>query len=495
MGLGNRVGDQLRVQLRRARVVLPVLGRLYVLLGATMLVPLAISIVDGFEDTGAFVASIGVSVAVGLALWLPFGHSDGDVTRRDGFVVATFAWLGAGVLGGLPYVFSGTTAPVNALFEAISGFTTTGATTLPDVESLSRAILLWRSLTHWLGGLGIVVLAVAVLPFLGVAGFQLFAAEAPALESDRLRPRIGQTARMLWGTYVAVSAAEFLLLLLGGMGWFDSLTHTFGTIATGGFSTRNTSVSYYANPYFEVVITIFMYLSGLPFALHYRAFRNPKIYWTRPQFRLYTGILVGATVVVAANCMLGGVYDNLWDSGRHAAFQVVSIMTTTGFASADFEKWPELSRYVLFALMFVGGCAGSTGGAIKVLRVLILGKLAFRELFFLAHPRAIRPITLMGQMLGKDVLGGVTNLFALYVVIFAVATGLFIGVGIDTETALSVSAATLGNVGPGFGKVGPMDNYEHLPAVVKLVSSLLMLLGRLEIFTIAALLTPEFWRR
>ena len=383
----------------------------------------------------------------------------------------------------------------DAFFETISGFTTTGATILTDIEAVPSGILFWRSFTHWLGGMGIILLSLAILPFLGVGGMQLFKAEVPGPVADKLTPRVTQTAKILWAVYILLSVAETALLMLGGLNLFDALCQTFGTMATGGFSTKNASIAAFPSPFVQWVIIVFMFLAGANFALHYRfAFRGWKIYRDDREFLVYVTIIgLASALIYVANT---GVWHDLGEPAiRDTIFQVVSIQTTTGFITADYEQWPMFSQLVLFLLMFVGGSAGSTGGGIKVLRIYLLLKFVLAEFSRLLHPHAIIPVRVRQQTIPRDVVMNVLGFFVLYILIFAVGTLLIAAMGYDVATSFGAVAATLGNVGPGLGEVGAIDNYAHFPPIGKWILSFFMLLGRLELYTVLILFVPAYWRR
>lgn len=482
----------------RLALVFHLLGRLLLGLTLLLLLPLALALATGGPDALAFGASALATGVTGglLVLAAPFGKGE-ELGHREGFAVVTLAWIFAAAFGGLPfYLFGATPTYTDAYFEAMSGFTTTGATVITRVEELPTATVLWRSFSQWVGGLGIIVLGLAILPALGVGGMQLYKAEAPGPVVDRLAPRIRETARLLWRVYVLISAAEFALLLLGGMSWLDALAHAFTTMATGGFSTRDASIGAYGSAYLDGVITVFMFLAGASFALHYQALRgNLRAYRRSPEFLLYAIVLAGATGLLVLALWLAGTYGSLPEALRHASFQVVSLATTTGYATADYEAWPPFAQGLLFLLMVLGGCAGSTAGAIKYIRVLLLAKRAYAQLFKLVHPRAVVVIRLGERQVPEEVLIGVQTFFLLYLSAFALATLAATAFGIDLYSSIGAVAATLGNVGPGFGAVGPAETYAPLPLPVKWILSTCMLLGRLEIFTVLVLLMPAIWRK
>jgi trk system potassium uptake protein TrkH len=354
---------------------------------------------------------------------------------------------------------------------------------------------MWRSLTHWLGGMGIIVLALAILPFLGVGGMQLYKSEVPGPTPDKLKPRIKDTAMLLWKVYVLLTAVQTVLLMFGGMDLFEALCHTFGTMATGGFSTKNASIAFYDSVYIQTVITVFMLIAGANFTLHYHLLRGrPMVFWKDPEFRFYIGVFALFTALSTAS-VLGVNYDSLSEAVRYCSFQVASIMTTTGYATADYELWTPLPQALLLMLMFLGGSAGSTGGGMKCMRIILLMKHTSRELFRLVHPRAVTSIKLGGKTVSPDVMASVWGFFLLYLGLFIVSSFIMAALGVDVVTSFASVAACIGNIGPGLGGVGPTDNYAHIPWLGKWLLIFCMLLGRLEIYTVIILLVPEFWRK
>ena len=453
---------------------------------------------EGPSDLGVLAVSLAAGLAVsGLLFYLGRNGKASDLGPREAFVVVSLSWVLCSAIGALPFYLNGSVPTyTDAYFEAMSGFTTTGASVLTDIQSNPRGILFWRSLTHWLGGMGIIVLSLAILPFLGVGGMQLFKAEVPGPVPEKLTPRIQQTAVVLWAVYVLMSAAETILLMFAGMDLFDALTHTFGTMATGGFSPRNLSVGYYQSPAVDWIITAFMFLAGANFTLHYFALRGKlSVFWKDDEFRFYTWVTLFSTLTITAALMLGNHYASIGQAVRYSAFQVVSILTTTGFVTADFEKWPAYTQLLLVVLMFVGGCAGSTGGGMKNIRVLLLGKQAAIELKRLLHPRAVLVPRVGGKVVERDAVSSVGVFFVVYMGIFVGASLVMAALGLDIVSALTSVAATLGNIGPGLGVVGPMDNFAGVPQAGKWVLSLCMLLGRLELFTVLMLFVPGTWKR
>ena len=473
-------------------------GALLVCIGLTMLFPLAFSLYYGDTGIMPLTQSLLVTVIVGLAFFIGFQRPEpiGALTHREGMAITALGWFAAGVFGALPFYFGGLSPQgVDCLFESISGFTTTGASILTDIESVPKGLLFWRSLTHWLGGMGIIVLSLAILPFLGVGGMQLYKAEVPGPVPDKLRPRIKDTAVLLWKVYILFSLLETILLMLGGMSLFDALCQTFGTMATGGFSTKNTSIAYFSSVYLDAVITVFMIIAGINFTLHFQLLRGkPLVMWRDSEFRFFIGLFLVFTLITTVS-IWGVAFDSLGQSLRYGAFQVASILTTTGFVTADYELWPSLPQCILVLCMFIGGSAGSTGGGIKCMRILLLLKTAYQEIIRLIHPRAVIRIKLGKQVVPPEVLSGIWGFFILWLGLLFLSVFLVAATGVDVLTSFSSVLACIGNIGPGLGSVGPADNYALIPTFGKWVLILCMLLGRLEIFTIIILFVPEFYRK
>jgi trk system potassium uptake protein TrkH len=477
--------------------MLHILGSLTVCIGLCMLTPLGFSFYYQDGSAGPLLISATITVSVGLLLYLAFRSRrvSGAISHREGMAITTLGWVAACLFGSLPFYLSGVlTQPVDCIFETISGFTTTGASVIRDVEVVAPGILFWRSLTHWLGGLGIVVLGLAILPFLGVGGMQLYKAEVPGPVVDKLKPRLKDTAMILWKVYVAFTVAETILLMLGGMNLLDALCHTFGTLATGGFSTKNASIGHYKSVYIDVVVTIFMLLGGINFALHFQAFRGkPLALWRDPECRFFMGFWALLTLIIAVNCF--SKYESFGQALRYASFTVASITTTTGFATADFELWPPLALCLLLLCMVVGASVGSTGGAVKCMRIMVVLKHGYRELIRLIHPRAVVPLKLGDQAVSPEVFASIAGFIFLYLGLAAFSMFLVAETGVDVVTTISSVLACLGNVGPGLGEVGPMDNYAGMPEFAKWILALDMLLGRLEIYTVIILFVPRFYRK
>ena len=507
------------------RLVLFLVGALAVLFGLNMLPAVAWGVYFGeTEAVASLLWSMGISISLGLAAAIGFRKYRTNAGPREGFAVATLGWIALAGLGALPFYIGGyIPSYIDCYFEAMSGLTTTGASILTsnggalptDIEALPNCILFWRSYTHWIGGMGIIVLSLALLPMLGVGGMQIYRAEVPGPTADKLVPRVRQTTKLLWSIYVLLSAAECLMLWAHpSMTLFDAMCHTFGTMATGGFSTHSASVGYFRSAYVDVVIIVFMVLAGANFALHYAGLRGRiKAYIQDREFLFYVGAI--ATVTVVTTAILSVQYD-LGSALRKAAFQVVSITTTTGYTTDDYNLWPIAVRLSLLVMMFFGGCAGSTGGGIKSIRIFLMIKHAGVEMRRLLHPQAVIPVRLGDQPVNDRVIQSVQAFVFLYIVIFVVASLMMAGVLMaspesiepgdgqasvspDTMvvTAISSVAATLNNIGPGLGCVGPGDTraYSWVPPLGKILLVLCMLTGRLEVFTVVLLFTPWFYRQ
>jgi len=475
------------------RVVAKTLGTLILALSASMVLPMLWSLWFGLSDWLVFLACIGLLAGPGLLLSRIKIRA--QMRLREALLAVAAGWLVSAAAATLPFLLTGSLPSfVDALFETMSGLTTTGATVVGDIEALSPGILYWRSLLHWLGGLGIVVIFLAVLPQVGMGASQLFQAEVPGPQVQRLRPKLRETAKILLWIYLGLTAAQMIALTIVGMSFFEAQIHTFGTVATGGFSSREASIAAFDSVAIEVIIVAFMIAAGTSFTLYYRslflgdrgAFRRDR------EFRWYLALLAMGTLVVTASLVNRlGLVDGL----RRGLFHVVSIMTTTGYATADFDTWPQLARLLLLLLMFVGASAGSTGGAIKVKRLLIFGKHIYREIARTIHPSAVMTVTHGDEVIPEALVRQVSAFVGLYLLCFVVGTACMSALGLDLVTALSAAAATIGNIGPGLGLVGPIRNYEFIPQAGKLVLTMLMLLGRLELFTVLTVLTPAFWRR
>jgi trk system potassium uptake protein TrkH len=481
----------------RWRYILHTIATMSFFFGLTMMIPLIVGLYYRDQSVAPMLKSMGITVVGSLILRLIFRSGKAEViSQREGMAIVAIGWTAVGLFGALPFYFdSGFESFVDAAFESVSGFTTTGASILTNIEAVSKGLLFWRSFIQWLGGMGIIVLSVAILPFLGVGGMQLYKAEVPSPVPDKLKPRIRETAMLLWKVYALITLAQTVLLLLGGMSLFDALCHTFTTMPTGGFSTQNWSIAHYDSLYFDCVFIFFMLMAGINFSLHYQFFKGkPLAFWQDSECRFFLGTVLVLTIVVTIN-LYGSVYASVGNALRYGAFQVVSIITTTGFATANYELWPAMSQLIILLCMFIGASAGSTGGGMKCLRIMLCFKYCYRELFSLIHPRAVSPIKIGGKTVPDDVMRSVVGFLALYMGLFALSSVALAGLGVDFTTSFAAIAASIGNIGPGFGMVGPAENYAQIPALGKWLLIWCMLLGRLEIFTVIILVVPEFWRK
>lgn len=472
-----------------------VLGNLLIVEAGLMVPSLLVALYYNQSDKRAFLISIVITSIVGFIMSKSFENKKG-IKAKEGLAIVAFGWILISFFGSLPFVFSGSISSwIDAFFETVSGFTTTGATIVDNVEILPKGILFWRSFTHWIGGMGILVFTIAILPNLGVGGFQIFKVESPGPSPDRIVPKVKKTAKILYTTYFIMTILEIILLLFGGMTLYDAIVHTFGTVGTGGFAIKNESIGAYNSTYIHLVIGVFMILSGINFSLYYDIYKGKgKEAIKNEELRLYLGIIFVSVILIALN-INKNIYHNIGLSFRDSFFQVGSIITTTGYATADFNQWPTFSKIILFSLMFIGGCAGSTGGGIKNIRILVLLKLIKREITKIFHPRAIIPIKTNDKVLPNETVAGITSFFILYILVFILGTIIISLEGIDFESSAGAVAATLGNIGPGIGLVGPTQTYSQFSQWGKLLLSLFMLLGRLELFTIIALFAPSTWKK
>ncbi len=479
-----------------ARFLAFLMAVVIVVIGAGVLVSAVVSCIYGDSDLLGLLISGAICLAVGIPVYLltrKARHS--YIGIRDGFLGAVASWAVATIFGAIPFVITGVFGPIDALFESMSGFTTTGASVLTDY-SQPHGIMFWRSLTHWYGGMGIVVLFIALLPATGGGAIRLFAAEAPGPSTERLTPRLRDTAKNLWYIYLGLTIAEVLILIAVGLGPFSAITHTFGTMATGGFSPEAASVGTYGSLPVELVIVVFMVLAGGSFPLYFAFLSGRRWAIVRdPEFRLYIGVIAVSTISIAISLVIAKSHLGLGEAFRDALFQTVSIQTTTGYATADFDTWNSFAKALLVVLMFVGGCAGSTAGGMKVVRILLLSKNASRVLVEALHPNAIIPVKIGRRPVPKQVVAGVLGFFFLYVVVFAAGTLLLSISNVSLVTSASAVAATLNNVGPGLELVGPMVNYAFIDTFGKIVLIAMMLMGRLELLAVMLPFTKAFWSR
>lgn len=474
-----------------------IIGILLIFLGLSMTFPLACSLIYQDASLVALIESMGVTVVAGTVLFFGSQRPSIDyISPREGMAIVALGWTAMGLAGALPFYFDGALPHfTDAFFESISGFTTTGSSVVTNIEGLSRSLLFWRSFIQWLGGMGIIVLSIAILPFLGVGGMQLFKAEVPSPVPDKLTPRLSDSAKILWYVYALISMAEVIFLLAGGMGFFDAMCHTFTTMPTGGFSTKNTSMAHYDSAYLDYVVLIFMVIAGINFSLHYQLIRGRTlIFWRDSECRFFLGLCLVLSIVITLN-VHGTVYDSFAKAFQYASFQVVSVATTTGFATADYENWPGLSQAILFVCMFIGASAGSTSGGMKCARIIVCFKYCYRELFVLVHPKGIAQVKLNSAVIPDSVVRSIMGFMALYMGLFVISSLGLAALGMDMVSSFGAAATCIGNIGPGFGTVGPADNFAHVPMLGKWILIWCMLLGRLEIYTVIVLFVPEFWKK
>ncbi len=479
----------------RIKVVLHYLGLLITGLGLSMLLPLGCSLYYREPDSSAFAISLGICLSSGLLLWRLTPGGELRFSQREAIMLVAGGWVLASAFGAIPYVLAGTfRSYLDAYFEAMSGFTTTGASVLADIESQPHGILLWRHLTAWLGGMGIITSFVALFPIFGMGAAYLFKAETSLIE--KLTARIRDTVRSLWLLYLGFSALEFILLWQAGrISPFDAITVTFSTMATCGFAPKNLSIGAYNSLTVECIVIAFMTIAAVNFGLYYFLFwkRQPKRLFSDPEFRLYISLLTGASIFIALN-LIKGMGLSIGDAFRYGGFNTVSIMSTAGFSTADFNLWPAFAKATLLMLMIVGASSGSTGGAIKVIRFLVLMKYIYRRILLAFNPKAIIPIKLGGKVLSEEVISRIIGMVILYLTVLFVSFLIMSAVGLDQVTAFSSVATCMANCGPGLGLVGPMANYFFIPTLGKVVLIICMLVGRLELLTVFALLAPSFWK-
>jgi len=475
------------------RVDLHIVGSLLAIVGLFQLVAVAAAGIYG-EPVLPYAASSVLSFLCGAALNAATRTRDWSIHPRDGFLVVCLGWAAVSIIGALPYVFTGTLGPVDALFESVSGFTTTGSTVLSGLDGLPHALLLWRAFSQWVGGMGIILFTIAILPLLGIGGMQLFKAEVPGPIADKIRPRLTDTARRLWMIYVGLTLTEAVFLFAAGMGPFEAICHALTTLPTGGFSTRDLSVGGFESPLIEWIITFFMLIAGVNFVLHYRLLTGRvKEVWNDAELRYFLGVVGVAVLLITLRLIYDGQIFS--DALRLAAFQVVSILTTTGYATANFELWASVTHLIFIVLMILGGMSGSTGGGVKSLRTLIGLRSLLVSFDRLTHPRLVRSVKYGGRPVDEAVVAAIWAFFTAYFLIAAIAAGVITAFDYDLTTAFSAAISAIGNVGPGLGEVGAYDNFAHFPDPVKLLLCGCMLAGRLEVFTLIVLLVPTFWRR
>ena len=478
------------------RTIIRILGVILLTEGFFMWLAVPVSLIFGEKESLRFLLAGAITISAGLTAYLPMRRSDIKLSRRDGYVIVTGAWILFSLFGTLPFLLTRSIPNfTDAFFETISGFTTTGASILNNIEELSHGILFWRSLIQWLGGMGIILLTLLLLPFLGIGGMQLFSAEVPSPTPDKLHPHVKDTAKRLWFIYLIFTLTETLLLWAGEMDLYDSICHSLTTMATGGYSTKQASIAYWNSPYIHYVITAFMFLAGTNFTLAYFGMHGQfRKIWKNEEFKWYLGFIGGFTLLVTIGLFFTGG-GGLEPAFRNGLFQVVSIITTTGYFTADYLKWAPWLMVLIFILMFFGGSAGSTGGGPKIMRIVVMLKNSTQELRRMIHPHAMIPVRLNKMAVEEPVVNSVLAFMAFYGIIAVISMGVMSALGNDLNTSVGAVAATLGNIGPGIGKVGPALNYSEIHVAGKWFLSFLMLVGRLELFTVLVLFSPTFWRR
>lgn len=476
-------------------MVLKNLGILLICEALAMIPSLGVAIGTKGKDEAAFLYTIAILLFLGICT-LFIKPKNKTIYGRDGFAIASIGWILASFFGALPFYFSGAVPSlVDSFFEAVSGFTTTGSSIITNVEALPQGLIFWRSFTHWIGGMGILVLTMAILPTIGAGNMQIMKAESPGPNPGKLVPRLKKSAIILYGIYMVITVSEVILLKLSGLSLFDSLIYSFGSVGTGGFANKSLSIAHYNNIAAEIIITIFCFACGINFSLYYTAIKgNIKEFFKDEEFKVYVSIILVAIILITLN-IYGNVFNGVGTALRHSTFQVVTITTTTGYSSTDFNQWPAFSKMILLILMFIGGCAGSTAGSVKNLRLLLLFKNAKREVHKIIHPKAVYTVKYGGKTVNENTLSAVSNFFVLYMFIFFIAVILISLDGKDMITNISAVTATLGNIGPGLGVVGPMGSFSSFSDFSKMIMSFCMLAGRLEIYPLLLLFSRQFWKK
>jgi len=476
------------------KMIIKSLGSLLFIEAACMLPSLLVSLIYRQNDSIAFILSILIIFFAGLIMY-QVKPNRSKIYAGDGFAIVGFGWILISLFGALPFILSGAIpSVVDAIFESVSGFSTTGASIIRNVEILPRGILFWRSFTHWIGGMGVLVLLIAVFPSVKADTLHILKAESPGPSPEKLVPKIGKAAKLLYIIYIALTFIQVIFLLFGGMPLFDSLIHAFGTAGTGGFSCMNASISAYNSAYIEMVIMIFMLLFGVNFTLYYLILKgNIKSVFCDEEFRFYIGTFLTAVLLISANTYVN-TFHSVWKTIRYSTFQVSSIMTTTGYMSTDFNLWPVFSKFILVLLMFIGASAGSTGGGIKCIRIMILFKIIKREIIKIIHPRSVYTVKVNGKVVNEDTLSSILSYFFVYIFLFVLSVLLVLLDGKDFISSSTAVASAIGNIGPGLGIVGPIGNYADFSVFSKLILSFCMIIGRLEVYPILILFVPTFWK-
>jgi trk system potassium uptake protein TrkH len=475
--------------------IIRVLGSLLLIEAFFLLISGGVSLIYSEKAYQSFLLASFAAILPGTAAIYFTRNKKRGIQKREGFIIVSLVWIMFSFIGSIPFIHSGSIPNyTNAFFESISGFTTTGSSILNNIEELPRSILFWRSIIQWMGGMGIIVLSLAIMPILGIGGMQLFIAESPGPTTDKLHPRITEAAKRLWAIYAFFTLAEVILLKLGGMNWYNAVNHAFTTMATGGYSTKQASIAHFDSPFIHYVIIVFMFLAGVNFTLSYFAFKLKfRKILQNEELKFYLFFIIIFTLITTAVLYAGG-YESFEKSFRDSAFQVVSIITSTGFATADYLLWPPFVWLLMFILMFFGSMSGSTGGGIKIMRIAVLIKNSVLEFKRLIHPNAVVPVRFSNKILSPQIVSNILAFIVLYMSIFILGTAVMSAFGLDFKSAMGAVISTLGNIGPGIGEVGPADNFANIPAGGKWFLSFLMLIGRLELFTVLVLFAPAFWK-
>lgn len=479
------------------KLTLNIIGTVLVFMSCFMLFPIIVSLIYKQTDTIPLTMTLLITLVSGaLFYFLTKKHKKEEIRHRDAFIIVAASWVIVSFFGSIPYILTGTCHSfTDAFFESMAGFTTTGASVLSDIEAIPKGLLFWRSLTQWIGGMGIILFALAVLPLLGTGGMQLFKAEVPEISVDKLRPRIVDMAKSLWFIYVILTATDALLLSASGMNVYDAICHAFTTMATGGFSTKNNSITYFQSSYIEYITCFFMFLAGINYSIYFYVFKG-KIsrLWKSNEFRFYLTVVGIAAFLITVNGWTISSHS-LFDSLRYSLFQVVSLMTTTGYTTYDYQQWSSFAQIILIVIMFFGGMIGSTGGGIKQVRILLMLKQGYREIYQLIHPHAVTSVKLDEKYLDKEILGSIWGLVFLFLGLCVIATIAIAATGIDIISSVTTVISATCNVGPAFGIAGPANNYAAIPYTGKWILIFCMLIGRLEVYTVLILFVPRFWRK
>jgi trk system potassium uptake protein len=480
------------------RIIIKIMGSLLFIEALFLFISAIVSLIYGEKAFYSLLAASALTSAVAFASWFFNRKAPTTIKKRESYLIVGLVWVVFSVFGALPFIIDGSIPSyTDAFFETMSGFTTTGASILNDIEAMPKGLLFWRSITQWIGGMGMILMSLAIMPLLGIGGMELFIAEVPgtSISSDKMHPRVSAIAKRLWGIYIIFTTLQVILMMFGGMSLFDSVNHAFTTMATGGYSTKQSSLID-TSPYIQYVVIVFMIIAGANFSLAYFAFKLKfNRVFSDEELRTYLSIIIVFVLLTTLLLTVNSTYSSIEESFRNALFQVVSIITTTGFVTADYLSWGYIGIGLIFILMFIGGCAGSTGGGIKIVRVMLIIKNSYLEFKRLLHPNAIIPVRLNRRAVDRNAMSNILAFVIFYLMIFSVSSIVMTSMGLDLDSAMGSVIACLGTIGPGIGTVGPMFNFAHIPDAGKWLLSFLMLLGRLELFTIMIIFTPVFWKR